>query len=133
MKRKICLLLLLVVLADNSFTQNKVISPLAGWWVNTQYEYFKDEMKADNILYNISPWFLYIDSLGRCTVVPLFEQRTDLGSPVSEKSLDDRLIYHYRKNYDVWLYTIADNDSLLIYSNGITPGAGIIFKRHYDK
>jgi hypothetical protein len=38
--------------------------------------------------------------------------------------------YHYKKNFEIWLYSVIDNDSLLIYSNDVTPGAGIIFRKY---
>lgn len=128
MKRKSLICLLLFILANRCFAQNKATSPIIGWWVNTQYEYFKNQSQSEKILYNISPWFIHVDSSGKCIIVFLYEQKTEIGYPISKNKKDGEWEYHYKR---VWLYSIKGNDSLLIYRNGdAPPGAGIVFKRY---
>jgi hypothetical protein len=127
---KLLIAFLLLISVNNGFAQNKPTSSITGWWVNTQYAYFKNQPQAEQVLYHISPWFIQIDSSGKCTVKLTYEQQSDAGYPINQKASYNGSEYHYRKGCDIWLYTVKDNDSLLVYSNGITPGAGIIFKRY---
>jgi hypothetical protein len=110
--------------------QKRDISPIAGWWINTQYEYYKSHSKSEEILYHISPWFIHIDSFGYCTVELLFEQRVKKGYPTitSKDVIDGTMTFQYK---NICLYTVKGNDSLLVYRGNTTPpGSGTIFKRN---
>ncbi|MCQ6959686.1 hypothetical protein [Mucilaginibacter aquariorum] len=130
MNRNLLIIIFLWLLSSNAFSQTGHKSKLSGWWINTQYDYFQNKPQYNKLLYNISPWFIKIDSSDRCTVTLLYEQRADLGYPIDKKSQYGVWKYHYKKRHEVWLYSVEGNDSLMVYSNGITPAAGIIFKRY---
>lgn len=130
MKNGVIISIALLLITNIAFAQKSILSPLKGRWVNTQYEYFTNHPQLEKIMNNISPWFISIDSTGRCTIELLQEQRADVGYPIASKNVQGVIEYHYKKHYDVFLYSVRNNDSLLIYSNGITPGAGIVFKRY---
>ncbi len=124
------IILLFFIIISLSRAQNKKVPTSYGLWINTQYEYYKKQGVSEAFLYRISPWFLYIDSSGKCTVHLLFERKLELGYPISQEEYFDEVKYHYKKNYNVWLYTIKGNDSLLVYGNGMMKDAGIIFRKY---
>lgn len=114
--------------------QKRAISPIAGWWVNAQYEYYASHSTSEEILYHISPWFIQVDSFGYCTVEYLYEQRAKLGYPTSTSKdpIDKTITFQYK---NIFLYTVKGNDSLLIYrgkADNTPPGTGTIFKRYND-
>lgn len=130
---KIPVLIIFLFSFCTAFAQTKKISWMTGQCVNTQFVQFRNQHKNEAILYNISPWFINIDSFGRCSIILKFEQKSDMGFPIDSSNWYGLPGYHYKKNYNVWLSNVKDTDSLLVYSNGITPGAGIIFKRYYGE
>jgi hypothetical protein len=60
----------------------------------------------------------------------MYEQEVEMGFPLVKTKSYGVWKYHYKKNFEIWLYSVIDNDSLLIYSNDVTPGAGIIFRKY---
>lgn len=122
-----------ILLIHNDSAQKRGPISFSGWWVNTQYDYFKNQMKSENIVYSISPWYIYIDSSDKCTIVQLYEQKSEMGYPIEKKLSRGVFEVHYKKDYNVWLYNVKGNDSLIVYSTGITPGSGVIFKRYKGK
>ena len=129
MKKTALIVFLFFVASNTSIAQKKPASSFCGTWVNTQYEYYKKLGASQEFLYNISPWTLNVDTFGKCTVQLLFERRWELGYPVRENTWNNGVTYYY-KSHKVWLRTIKDHDSLLVYCNSGMQYAGIIFRSY---
>lgn len=130
MKQTFIALLLIILKPLYSIAQAGHPPPICGRWVNTQYEHFKMQGMPETFLFRISPWFLHIDSSGRCTVELLFERKSELGLPVSKSETSDGWEYQYKKAHNTLIYSIRGNDSFIVYSTGSMKGWGIIFKKY---
>lgn len=130
--KKVIQVFMFVFIAKVDIAQSNATSPFCGRWVNTQYDYCKRIDPTGKLTYKVSPWYINVDSVGKCRIEFQFEHETTFGYPVEKDSKFGHITYHYRKRYDFWLYTIEGHDSLLIYNKCNTPGTGIVFRKCID-
>jgi hypothetical protein len=123
------ILLTLTIIHLMSIAQEKKF-PLYGVWTNTQLDLFKNLDSNSKLKYNIQPWTIAIDTLGKYFIETMFESGGDFGFPIKKDTSNGLTIYIYKAIAYAYIYSIGGNDSLLIYNNkcGI-ENAGIIFRK----
>jgi hypothetical protein len=111
---------------------NPAINPFKGKWINTQYEEFLKQKNDDNILYNISPQYIIIDSSGNCTTSLKYEQRSKFGKPIKSRTFGNITRLEYKKNYIIYLTEIAGNKDLILLSFYNNPCGMEMQGREYE-
>lgn len=130
MVNKILLLLAFLFFKYSYGQQKKVDSFFFGNWINTQYEYTLKYEQNPKGTSNITPYRLSIDSLGLCTIMIRFEQKSSAGKPIRERSYGPIKQLTYKHWGEMYLTQIANSDSLMAVSCKNT-GMSILFRKVY--
>jgi hypothetical protein len=122
-------LLVLLIASPALYSQvNNNAFSFKGKWINTQYEDYSDRGADKRVLYNITPQYIIVDSIQKCTLVIRYEQKAEFGKPVKKTIYGNIQKLEYKTNYVMHLTQIAENPNIILMSFYNNP-SGIIFRR----
>src|ERR1039457_1655589 len=111
MNKKILINLTIVLfLINSSFAQYSFPKQLVGYWINVEYEKALGDKQNENISSLVSPQFLYLDSLGNCTIQTRIEHKLMIGSPIKVRRFGDTFQFSYRLNKNNFTVNEIENN-----------------------